>query len=585
MTNNIKTRILNKIDTWSKWEKIKESFKPLRGEICIVEIPTDTTDTGLTPPAIGIKVGDGQRNFGALPWIQAIAGDVATEIKALTGVADIDTKIANLASGRKLATVAELNAFSESLKTLSENLGSVASTVNNAEHGNTALKSAIDTLSSNKVDKSVAENASSDDKLVKKSTVTANINTAKTELNAAIQGVQTNVDTLTTGVIKDHTEAIGTINSKIGDVSIGTDDNEQPKSITKAIADLQSSIGDSDKGLGSQVIDLTSRMNAAETAIGTKAAQSDLTALDGRVGTAEGKIKTLEDEMDVVQAATAGYNGSNTIATAISNVNSTANAASAKATANEAAINVLNAGKDTTGSVAYTAAAAVAEIVAGADENFDTLQEIAAWITNDTTGAAEMANDIAQMQGLLGVTEGETTLPAPVDTRIATAISNLNIGQYATAENLAAAVGQEGDTSEATSIYGAKKYAEEKASAAQAAAEATAAADATAKANAAQTAAISAAAVDAQAKIDALSAEGGQLKSHGELIAGLQSTIANMDVSDTANGVVTSVSQTDGKIAITHKKITMDEFDPEVIFIFDCGNASRDAEQSTEQNA
>lgn len=50
-------------------------------------------------------------------------------------------------------------------------------------------------------------------------------------------------------------------------------------------------------------------------------------------------------------------------------------------------------------------------------------------------------------------------------------------------------IGTSGDTSTANTVYGAKKYAEEKAAAAQAAAEATAANDATAKANAAESAA------------------------------------------------------------------------------------------------
>lgn len=170
--NNIKTRILNKISTWAEWESVKTTFKPLRGEICIVEIPTGTNDafdkengSKLTPPAIGIKVGDGQHFFGELPWIQAIAGDVATEIKALTGVADIDTKIAALASGRQLATVKELNTFSKALS--------------------------------------------------------------------------------------DATEVVTGLNTKIGTEFIGKDENDQDKSITKAIADLQASVGDSNEGLGS----------------------------------------------------------------------------------------------------------------------------------------------------------------------------------------------------------------------------------------------------------------------------------------------------------------------------------------------
>ena len=39
-----------------------------------------------------------------------------------------------------------------------------------------------------------------------------------------------------------------------------------------------------------------------------------------------------------------------------------------------------------------------AKIVAGADASYDTLKEISDWITNDTTGAAQMANDSAELK-------------------------------------------------------------------------------------------------------------------------------------------------------------------------------------------
>lgn len=65
----------------------------------------------------------------------------------------------------------------------------------------------------------------------------------------------------------------------------------------------------------------------------------------------------------------------------------------------EAAITTLNADATTTGSVAKTVADAIAAIVASAPEDFDTLKEIADWITNDTTGAAKMANDIQTLKG------------------------------------------------------------------------------------------------------------------------------------------------------------------------------------------
>lgn len=102
--------------------------------------------------------------------------------------------------------------------------------------------------------------------------------------------------------------------------------------------------------------------------------------------------------------------------------------------ANAAAIELLNGAADVTGSVANTAnaaaAAKVAEIVANADADFDTLKEIADWILNDTTGAADMANDIAALQGLVG--------DVAVATQIANAIAAEGLDKYALAADLTA---------------------------------------------------------------------------------------------------------------------------------------------------
>lgn len=78
--NTIRTRIQLKYDLYSNWQA--SAFVPLKGEVCIAEIPNNTSSSGLTPPAIGIKVGDGEHVFSQLPWIQGIAGDVYSWAKA-----------------------------------------------------------------------------------------------------------------------------------------------------------------------------------------------------------------------------------------------------------------------------------------------------------------------------------------------------------------------------------------------------------------------------------------------------------------------------------------------------------------------
>ena len=56
--------------------------------------------------------------------------------------------------------------------------------------------------------------------------------------------------------------------------------------------------------------------------------------------------------------------------------------------ANEDAIEVLNG--EGAGSVKKAVADGIAEVVAGAHADFDTLKEVADWIASDTTGAAKM---------------------------------------------------------------------------------------------------------------------------------------------------------------------------------------------------
>ena len=162
---------------------------------------------------------------------------------------------------------------------------------------------------------------------------------------------------------------------------------------------------------------LWSRIAAEVSAVDKKAVKNaeDIAAQDLRLTAAEGKIDALEkgtyDDTEVRGLITAND-------TAIK--------------ANAAAITLLNSDAETAGSVANTAttiaAAKVAEIVANADADFDTLKEIADWILNDTTGAADMANDIAALQGLVG--------DVAVATQIANAIAAEGLDKYALAADL-----------------------------------------------------------------------------------------------------------------------------------------------------
>ena len=88
-------------------------------------------------------------------------------------------------------------------------------------------------------------------------------------------------------------------------------------------------------------------------------------------------------------------------------------------------------GDDTGKSIRAISAEEVAKIVAGADENYNTLKEIADWIMSDTTGAAKMANDITRLDTILdGI--GDTTAgeQATVVAYVQAMIDALGIGDY-----------------------------------------------------------------------------------------------------------------------------------------------------------
>ena len=74
-----------------------------------------------------------------------------------------------------------------------------------------------------------------------------------------------------------------------------------------------------------------------------------------------------------------------------------ASALEGRVAANEGAIATLNGEGE--GSVKKQVADAIAGVVAGAPEDFDTLKEVAEWIGSDTTGAAQMQADIATLKG------------------------------------------------------------------------------------------------------------------------------------------------------------------------------------------
>lgn len=89
-------------------------------------------------------------------------------------------------------------------------------------------------------------------------------------------------------------------------------------------------------------------------------------------------------------------------------------------------------GEDTGKSVRAISSEEVAKIVAGADENYNTLKEIADWIMSDSTGAAKMANDITRLDTILdGIGDTASGEYATVVAYVEAMIAALGIADYA----------------------------------------------------------------------------------------------------------------------------------------------------------
>lgn len=143
-----------------------------------------------------------------------------------------------------------------------------------------------------------------------------------------------------------------------------------------------------DASLVTKIGNMDTATAAAKSA--ADAAQADVDALETLVGTIPASATATTVTAYAKELADAAQSAATYDDTALA----------ARVTANETAINTLNGNESTNGSVKNTVATEIAKIV---NENnngsIDTLNEIAAWIVNDTTGAAKMQSDIATLKG------------------------------------------------------------------------------------------------------------------------------------------------------------------------------------------
>jgi hypothetical protein len=347
-TKELMTRIQSKIATFAEWEAVKGTFKPLRGEICIAEIPQGSSEASTAPTTL-IKIGDGTNYFKDLTWMSAKAADVQNFLK-------VDSKGA-------VWTQATFEAW---IKSLIEVTDIDLSAYVKAED----VKAVHAQVETNKEDIADLNAALTD-------TINPAIEDHGTRLGAA-EGKITNLETAVGGENSGLVKSVNDINTKIGTVASDTtvvamiaDAKKAGTDAATAIENLQKE-GGAIKENADAIAELQSDVEDIQGAIGT--VEEGKTVV-GMIGALDGKIGTVAEDTTVVKMIN--------------------DLADGQVKANKEAIELLNGNDQTAGSVKYHVAQEIAKILNDNDDDIDTLNEIAAWITNDQTGAAKMNADIA----------------------------------------------------------------------------------------------------------------------------------------------------------------------------------------------
>ena len=557
-TNQIKTRILNKIDSYSNW--IAESAVVLKkGEIGIAQIAT--SDNQLTPPAVGIKVGDGSTPYAQLPWIQAIAGDVTAWCK--TNMADFDSFKAQV----DLAVATSEGELNNAIDGLAARVESLEGIVKTGDDSNAKLRAAIT------AEKERAEG------------VEAGHTTAIGTLNTTVGNLEANKADKTqvaTDIGNAKTELIGSASDAAGAETI--------HGALKAANAAQQTANNALDAAGQSLTDAKAYTDAAETRIlGQKdganfngtvmGAYAAAEAAQGTANSNAGEITAIKEDIAEINEALGGTDGNS--------VSDRLAALEAKDVEHGTAISnnadAIGAEKERAEGVEAgfeTRIATMENFWKAADDpvgTIDKLAEIVDYIAKDESGAVDMAADIEQntkdiaanakaisdevanretavddlKTKLLGTATYETdtigTVKAAAAAAAKKADDNLATAKTYAEGQAAAVLGTEGDAATVKTVYGAH-------AAAAAAASAASVADGKAveAANAASIA--DGKAVAAQNAIDGL----------------LASSIAD------AEGVISTIGFSNGELTATRKLIDMDDMDGNTVFIFDCGTASAD---------
>lgn len=560
-TNQIKTRILNKIDSYSNW--IAESAVILKkGEIGIAQISTG--DGQLTPPAVGIKVGDGTTPYAQLPWIQAIAGDITAWCKE--NMADFDKFKAQVA----LAVATSEGALQESINGLIGRVDTLDAIVKTGDDSNAKLRAAI-TAEKERAEGVEAGHTASINTLNTNVTNLDNNKADKTQVAADIATAKTNILGQSNGA-----DFNGTVMGAYAEAATAKG------AADAAAAAAGQALTDAKAYTDGKVTDILGKNDDNSNFVGTvKGAYAAASAAQGTANANAGEITAIKEDIAEINEALGGTDG-NSVADRLA-------ALEAKDVEHGTAIkgnsDAIDAEKKRAMGIEEGLRTDVNKVLtffdvdpAASTELVDTLRELQEYIASDESGAATMAGNIqanaeAIAKEVQRATGAESTLQNNIDTLKSKLLgtATYETDTIGTVKAAAAAAAKKADDN----LDAAKTYAEGQAAAVLGDANTDAAGAATVHgALKSAAAAASAASVADEKAVNAAAAaataDGKAVTAQNAIDGILASSITE------ANGAISTIGFSGGKLTATRKLIDMDDMDSNVVFIFDCGTASAD---------